>query len=122
MGQGYDLVLSGTVGDAPIDVDALAGRLGRAEYAPVVQSLNQIGFPSIESFLGTFAGRGPELKPWVAGADLNRDRNLRLQDLAVSGSTVTIRISFTRRSSAIAGGRKASSPEIRSGWPRSWPR
>ncbi len=85
MGQGYDLVLSGTVGDAPIDVDALTGRLGRPEYAPVVQSLNEIGFPSLESFLGTFAGRGPELKPWVAGADLNRDRNLRLQYLAGLG-------------------------------------
>lgn len=85
MGQGYDLVLSGTVGDAPIDVEVLAARLGRPEYAAVTQSLTEIGFPTLESFLGTFAGRGPELRPWVAGADLNRDRNLRLQYLAGLG-------------------------------------
>jgi spermidine synthase len=85
MGEGYDLVLSGTNGDAPINLDLLAERLGRAEYAPVTQSLTEIGFPSLEAFFGTFAGRGPELKPWVAGADLNRDRNLRLQYLAGLG-------------------------------------
>ncbi len=85
MGQGYDLVLSGTVGDVPLDVDALAARLERPEYAPVTQSLREIGFPTLESFLGTFAGRGPELQPWVAGAELNRDRNLRLQYLAGLG-------------------------------------
>lgn len=84
-GQGYDLVLSGTVGDAPIDVEVLAARLGRAEYAPVVQSMMEIGFPSLEAFLGTFAGRGPELAPWIAGAEINRDRNLRLQYLAGLG-------------------------------------
>ncbi|HQW66432.1 MAG TPA: fused MFS/spermidine synthase, partial [Gemmatimonadales bacterium] len=84
-GQGYDLVLSGTVGDAPIDVELLAERLGRPEYAPVAQSLMEIGFPSLEAFLGTFAGRGPELAPWVSGAEINRDRNLRLQYLAGLG-------------------------------------
>ncbi len=84
-GEGYDLVLSGTVGDGPIDVDALAGRLARSEYAPVVHSLAEIGFASPEALLGTFAGRSPELTNWLAGAELNRDRNLRLQYLAGLG-------------------------------------
>lgn len=84
-GEGYDLVLSGTVGDGPIDVDALEVRLGRSEYAPVMQSLAEIGFATPDALLGTFAGRSPELMPWLAGAELNRDRNLRLQYLAGLG-------------------------------------
>ena len=54
-GQGYDLVLLGQQGDAPIkiNVDEIQAKLNRPDYAPVVKSL--------------------------------RDRNLRLQYLAGLG-------------------------------------
>ncbi len=84
-GLGYDLVVSGTVGDAPIDVELLAARLDRPEYGEIRRSLAEIGFNSLDALLGTYAGRGQDLKLWTAGADLNRDRNLRLQYLAGLG-------------------------------------
>jgi spermidine synthase len=37
------------------------------------------------SFLKTYIGRGPDLQPWLQGAEINRDRNLRLQYLAGMG-------------------------------------
>jgi spermidine synthase len=33
----------------------------------------------------TYAGRASDLKPWLKGAPLNRDRNLRMQYLAGLG-------------------------------------
>jgi spermidine synthase len=35
--------------------------------------------------LRTYSGRSTELAPWLAGAEINRDRNLRLQYLAGLG-------------------------------------
>jgi spermidine synthase len=35
--------------------------------------------------MATYAGSGPDLKPWMQGAAINRDRNLRLQYLAGLG-------------------------------------
>jgi len=35
--------------------------------------------------LSTFAGRAQDLKPWLVGAAINRDRSLRLQYLAGMG-------------------------------------
>ena len=32
--------------------------------------------------MATYAGRAPDLRPWLAGAQINEDRNLRLQYLA----------------------------------------
>ena len=32
--------------------------------------------------LATYAGQGSDLQPWLKGAEINRDRNLRLQYLA----------------------------------------
>lgn len=86
-GQGYDVVLSGRLEDAaaPIDVDAMEARLSSPEYAQVAKSLREIGFNSALSLLSTYGGRGPELKPWLADAQINRDNNLRLQFLAGFG-------------------------------------
>ena len=55
------------------------------EYAPVAHSLGEIGFFSAIDLLGRFAAQGPQLKPWLADAQINRDRNLRLQYLAGFG-------------------------------------
>ncbi|HKP61424.1 MAG TPA: fused MFS/spermidine synthase [Polyangiales bacterium] len=84
-GEGYDIVLSGQVGPARIDVDALERRLASPEYAEIVKSLRSIGFDSAMGLLSTFGGRRRELEGWLADAEINRDSNLRLQFLAGFG-------------------------------------
>ena len=81
-GGGYDIVLAGEAGSAPIDVDAMEQRLASPEYAGVAKSLSDVGLQSALGLLTTYAGRGPDLKQWLAGAQINRDGNLRLQYLA----------------------------------------
>jgi len=84
-GQGYDVVLLGQVEPTKIDVDALQARLDRPEYATVRESLGIVGFPNAISLLGTYLGRASDLRPWLAGAQINRDIDLRLQYLAGMG-------------------------------------
>ena len=84
-GAGYDLVLMGQVEDTKIDVDAIQAKLDRPEYAPIAQSLREIGMNSAVDLFSTFAGRAKDLQPWLADATINRDRNLRLQFLAGLG-------------------------------------
>jgi spermidine synthase len=84
-GAGYDLVLLGQVENTKIDVDAIQARLKRPEYAPVVQSMREIGMNSAVDLFSTFAGRANDLAPWLADASINRDKNLRLQFLAGLG-------------------------------------
>jgi spermidine synthase len=84
-GAGYDLVLLGQVEDTKINVDAIQAKLERPEYAPMKQSLRDIGMKSAVDLFATFAGRAADLKPWLADASINRDRNLRLQFLAGMG-------------------------------------
>jgi spermidine synthase len=81
-GGGYDVVLLGRKEPAPIDADAIQRRLMEPAYARVAESLSEVGFPSAFSMLGTYAGRARDLWPWLAGAAINRDGNLRLQYLA----------------------------------------
>jgi spermidine synthase len=84
-GKGYDLVLLGQAEPTTIDVDAIEARLQRPEYAPVKNSLAQIGMHSAIDLFSTYAGRKPDLEPWLRDATINRDRNLRLQYLAGLG-------------------------------------
>ena len=84
-GQGYDVVLLGQVEPTKIDVDALQARLDRQDYATVRASLQQVGFPNAISLLDTYLGRAPDLRLWLAGAQINRDIDLRLQYLAGMG-------------------------------------
>src|SRR4029079_3326205 len=84
-GGGYDLVLVGQQGTMKIDVDAIEAKLQRPEYAVVAQSLREIGFNSATELFSTFAGNAQMLAPWLADAQINRDRNLRLQFLAGLG-------------------------------------
>jgi spermidine synthase len=87
-GAGYDLVLVGQLGTMKIDVDAIDKRLHSPEYAVVAQSLHEIGFDSATQLFATFAGDEPMLRPWLADAQINHDRNLRLQFLAGLGVNV----------------------------------
>lgn len=84
-GQGYDIVLLGQVEPVRIDLDAIDARLSRPEYGAVAQSLAEIGFHSASDLFSTFAAQGPALREWLADAQINRDRNLRLQYLAGLG-------------------------------------
>lgn len=86
--EGYDLVLFGQEGGTRIDLDGLQRRLEQPGYAGVARSLREVGFPTAISLLSTYAGRGPELQPWLRGAQINRDRNLRLQYIAGAGFTL----------------------------------
>jgi spermidine synthase len=84
-GEGYDVVLLGQTGPMRIDVDGLQQRLDRPDHSAVAQSLKEVGFGSAVDLLATYAGQGPDLQPWLKGAEINRDRNLRLQYLAGMG-------------------------------------
>ncbi|PYR10289.1 MAG: SAM-dependent methyltransferase [Acidobacteria bacterium] len=84
-GKGYDLVLLGPVESASIDVDALNERLKRPEYEPVARSLREIGMMSAIDLFSTYAGRRSDLSAWLRDAQINHDKNLRLQYLAGLG-------------------------------------
>jgi spermidine synthase len=84
-GAGYDLVLMGTVDPIKIDVDRIEQSLKSPQYARVAQSLSEIGMYSATDLFSTYAGKRPDLDPWMSDAIINRDRNLRLQYLAGLG-------------------------------------
>jgi spermidine synthase len=85
-GEGYDTLLLGQIGPLSIDVDRLLKRLGAPDHRPVAESLVEVGFESPLDLLATFAGTAADLAPWLADAEINRDRNLRLQYLAGVGA------------------------------------
>jgi spermidine synthase len=91
----YDAVLFGQVEPTVIDVDALQRRLDRPDHERVRESLREVGFggfdamaddegirPEAIDLLTTYAGQAPLLQEWSRGAQINTDRNLRLQYLA----------------------------------------
>jgi spermidine synthase len=84
-GQGYDLVLMGRAEALPINIDTIEERLNSAEYTSMRRSMTAIGISSAVELLSTFAGQASDLKPWLKGAAINHDRNLRLQYLAGLG-------------------------------------
>jgi spermidine synthase len=92
-GFGYDAVLFGQVEPTVIDVDALQRRLDHPDHQLVKQSLREVGFGEQRTgldgvveegidLLATYSGQAPPLKEWSRGAQINTDRNLRLQYLA----------------------------------------
>jgi spermidine synthase len=92
--EGYDAVLLGQVEPSPIDVDRLHDILNRDDYQRVAESLAEAGFGKSSvgqeyfeqsvaiSLLATFAGQATDLRGWTRNAQLNRDKNLRLQYLS----------------------------------------
>jgi spermidine synthase len=81
-GEGYDVVLLGQADDRPLDLDEAQRNLQSAGRAAALVSLQDVGFASLADLLSTYAGHAADLKPWLADAQINRDRNLRLQYLA----------------------------------------
>jgi len=82
-GEGYDVMLLGQVEPMKIDADALDRRLQRE--SAVAESLREVGFRSVVALLGSYAGGGRDLLPWLGDAEINQDRSLRLQYLAGLG-------------------------------------
>jgi len=87
-GSGYDVVLMGQIEKLPINVDALQTKLAQPKYAAVRESLKDVGFPSVLNLLSTYAANSADLRQWMRTAQINRDRNLRLQYLAGLGLNV----------------------------------
>ena len=83
--EGYDVVVVGQAGPMRIDVDGLDRRLESGGHAAVKRSLQEVAMGSADNLLATYAGRATDLRIWLRGAQINRDRNLRLQYLAGAG-------------------------------------
>src|SRR6185295_16820599 len=63
-GVGYDLVLLGQVEPTHIDIEEMEARLKRPEYAPLAQSLRDIGMNSALDLFATYAGRAKDFSVW----------------------------------------------------------
>jgi len=81
-GEGYDMVFMGQAEPLKINLDEVQQRFDRPDYAPVVQSLREVGVGSTGALFSTYTGRRDDLGKWTAGSDINRDSNLRLSYLA----------------------------------------
>jgi spermidine synthase len=78
-------VLFGQLENNRIDVDAVQARLADPANAPIAQSLREIGINSAVELFGTYAGRRTDMSSWLKDAQINTDRNLKLQYLAGLG-------------------------------------
>jgi spermidine synthase len=78
--DGYDVVLMGSTEPLHIDLDAAQRRLDAAPA--LAASLREVGFHSAAELFGTYAASANDLRQWLARAEINRDRSLRLQYLA----------------------------------------
>ncbi|HEY8269028.1 MAG TPA: hypothetical protein VIG34_10245, partial [Xanthobacteraceae bacterium] len=87
-GEGWnsDTVVFAEADPQPIEPDPVQQRLDSAEYGRVKESLAEVGFNSIVDLLATYIGRASDLENWLKDAQINTDRNLRLQYLAGMGS------------------------------------
>ena len=115
-GEGYDVVLLGQADQGPLNLDEAQRRLQTEGRSKVVASLQDVGFESLADLLSTYAGHAADLQEWLAGAEINRDRNLRLQYLAglqlnqyLGGRIYGDMVSYRRP----LGDRVIASPELR---------
>ena len=81
-GEGYDIVLLGEADPEKINVDDLQHKLDAPDHARVADSLRDVGLGTAVDLLSTYAGQDRDLQPWLAGAQINTDANLRLQYMA----------------------------------------
>jgi len=77
---GNDLVMIGQDGPMRIDVDQMTSRI--QQNPRLAQSLADVDLSYLITLLSTYFGRGPDLVEWLEGAQINRERSLRLQYLA----------------------------------------
>ncbi len=80
--NGYDTVMLGHIGPIQVDLEALKKRYVQEDHLPVSRSLQEVEFFTIEQLIGTYACRAADMTEWLKEAEINHDRNLRLQYLA----------------------------------------
>jgi spermidine synthase len=80
-GQGYDMVFMGHLDATKIDIDAAEAKLRSPEFELVAESMREIGTATASELFATYVGHKGDLGRWVAGAEINSDRDLRLQYL-----------------------------------------
>jgi spermidine synthase len=81
-GGGYDVVMLAKPGPLEIDPAALEARLNRPDHATIKDALAQVELGGVDGIMAAFAGQARDLRPWLADAQINTDRNLRLEYLA----------------------------------------
>jgi spermidine synthase len=96
-GLGYDMVFLGSAEPLTINLDQVEARLNRVDYAPVAESLREVGIPTPFALFSTYSGNRSDLAPWTAGAEINRDANLRLSYVAGWGINAKLNDYLYRR-------------------------
>jgi spermidine synthase len=79
------MVLLGQAEPLRIDLDEMERRIDFRGDSIMSLSLAATGFDSPAGLFATYAARREDLKEWLDGAAINRDRNLRMQYLAGLG-------------------------------------
>ena len=87
-GGGYDVVMLARPEPLRIDPAALQERLNRPDHARIAAALAEVEFKGAAGLLATYAGQAADLRPWLADAQINTDRNLRLEYLAGMANNV----------------------------------
>jgi spermidine synthase len=83
--MGYDMVMLGQSEPLRVDIEGMQRRLERSDYARVLQSLKDVKLGSALELMSVYTGRRSDFTDWLKDAQINRDRNLRLQYLAGMG-------------------------------------
>lgn len=87
-GGGYDVVMLAKPEPLKIDPAALEARLNRLDHQAIKDALTQVAIPGVDGLMATYAGRARDLQPWLTDAQINTDRNLRLEYLAGMANNV----------------------------------
>jgi spermidine synthase len=81
-GEGYDMVFMGQAEPLKIDLDRIQARYSLPEHEPVRQSLREIGVDNLFDLFSSYSGSASDLAPYVRGAAVNTDGDLKLSYLA----------------------------------------
>ncbi len=87
-GDGYDAIVLGEADPATINVDEVQARLDSPAYGWAARSLQDVGFNSAMDLLKTYGGSAYDMESWLRPAQINTDRDLRLQYLAGFGANL----------------------------------
>jgi len=87
-GGGYDVIMLAKPQALKIDPAALNARLEQPDHAQIEAALTQVELAGVDGLMATYAGQARDLRPWLTDAQINTDRNLRLEYLAGMGNNV----------------------------------
>ncbi len=76
----HDIIAVGQLEPTTLDLARLDRRIQANEKLKA--KLEEVNLATIAGLMAQFAGRGEDLRPWLAGAEINRDASLRLEYLA----------------------------------------